>query len=188
MNKRYILGSISSGVFIGLGVIINSLCNDRLIGAVLFSFGLLSIIELKIPLYTGRIGFINDKWLPVMLLLNLVGVIGIVSLYCLGVPNFHEIISDLGDLKFRKSFIEMLVCGILCGMLIHIAVLSKNKIIVCMAVCIFILIGAEHCVADFPFLVFNFSLYNFFKFVFVIVGNSIGAVFVNMIANRGDKY
>lgn len=46
-----------AGMLIGLGVIINTLAANPILGAFLFSFGLLTIIQLGIPLYTGQIGF-----------------------------------------------------------------------------------------------------------------------------------
>ena len=48
-----------AGFLIGLGVIINTLAANPVLGAFLFSFGLLTIIDLQIPLYTGQIGFIK---------------------------------------------------------------------------------------------------------------------------------
>ena len=54
-----------------------------------------------------------------------------------------------------------------------------------MAVIIFILIGAEHCIADFPYLITVSNLTNVFKFILIIIGNSIGAIFIEkMIKNE----
>ena len=51
--------AIIAGFLIGLGVIINTLTVNPILGAFLFSFGLLTIINLQIPLFTGQIGFIK---------------------------------------------------------------------------------------------------------------------------------
>ena len=53
--------AVVAGFLIGLGVIINTLAANPVLGAILFSFGLLTIIQLQIPLYTGQIGFIKEK-------------------------------------------------------------------------------------------------------------------------------
>ena len=45
--------SILAGILIGLGVIINLQSDNRIIGALLFSFGLLTIIEMHLLLFTG---------------------------------------------------------------------------------------------------------------------------------------
>ena len=50
--------SIVAGFLIGLGVIINTLASSPVLGSFLFSFGLLTIIDLQLPLFTGQIGFI----------------------------------------------------------------------------------------------------------------------------------
>ena len=60
----------------------------------------------------------------------------------------------------------------------HFAVKCKISYITCMAVIIFILIGAEHCVADFPYLLSVFSIENCIKLAWVTVGNSLGAIFI----------
>jgi len=51
--------SILAGILIGLGVIINLQSENPIIGALLFSFGLLTIIQMQLYLYTGKIGFLT---------------------------------------------------------------------------------------------------------------------------------
>jgi formate/nitrite transporter FocA (FNT family) len=51
--------SIIAGFLIGIGVIINTIATIPFLGALLFSFGLLVIIQLQLPLYTGKIGFLG---------------------------------------------------------------------------------------------------------------------------------
>ena len=81
----------------------------------------------------------------------------------------------------------MLCCGILCGMLIHFAVKCKEMLITVLAVMIFILIGAEHCIADFPYLVMHWSIDSFLKFLCIVVGNSCGAILIeNMLKKKGN--
>ena len=67
-------------------------------------------------------------------------------------------------------------------MLIHFAVKNKQTIITIFSVMIFILIGAEHCVADFPYLLFNFSFINVIKLFAIIIGNSIGAILIERLS------
>ena len=53
---------------------------------------------------------------------------------------------------------------------------------------IFILSGYEHCIADFPFLLVNLSIENIAKFLMIILGNSLGAIFTyNLLIKAGDK-
>jgi formate/nitrite transporter FocA (FNT family) len=67
-------------------------------------------------------------------------------------------------------------------MLIHFAVKNKVTILTIFAIMIFILIGAEHCIADFPYLLFNLSLINIFKFMAIVLGNSFGAMLIEELS------
>ena len=169
--------SIIAGILIGLGVIINTQSTPPFLGALLFSFGLLTIIHMKLPLYTGRVGYL-DKHLALILLFNFVGIFLVFYYYCFSNIDYFSLLHQLALLKFSKTYLQMLAGGIFCGMLIHFAVKCKVPYLTAMAVIIFILIGAEHCVADFPYLIADFNFYNCIKLALVVLGNSIGAIFI----------
>lgn len=57
---RYFKRSILSGICIGLGGAIFVKLGG-IVGAIMFAFGLLTVIYYKLPLYTGIAGFINFK-------------------------------------------------------------------------------------------------------------------------------
>lgn len=175
--------SMIAGLLIGLGVIINTQTTPPILGAFLFSFGLLTIIQLKLPLYTGKVGFLQDN-LALILLFNLLGIGITFAAYCISNPSFYESLAAIAAVKFSKGYLQMLFGGIFCGMLIHFAVKCKVSYLTSMAVIIFILIGAEHCIADFPYLLTVLSIDNVIKFILVILGNSIGAVLIE----RGILY
>ena len=170
-----------AGLLIGLGVIINVQTKPPILGSFLFSFGLLTIIYLKLPLYTGKIGFIKQFSLTELLsfiCLNFIGIGITVTLYCLNNPQFEELLQAAAATKFSKTYFQMLVGGIFCGILIHFAVKCKVSYLTSMAVIIFILIGAEHCIADFPYFLYVMSFDNLIKLLFVVLGNSLGAIFI----------
>jgi len=98
--------------------------------------------------------------------------------------NFANIITEKAILKFNKSFLQIFIDGFFCGTLIHFAVKCKKQLITSMAVMIFILIGAEHCIADAPYLMINFSLINLLKFLFIVMGNSLGAILIENIFKK----
>lgn len=178
-----------AGCLIGLGVIINTLAANPILGAFLFSFGLLTIIYMQLPLYTGQIGFIKEKKILDLFWILIFNFIGIFLITILKSPdkNFIMTLQNKANIKFSKTILQMLTDGFLCGMLIHFAVKCKYYILTIMAVMIFILIGAEHCIADFPYLIFSFSLENCLKFFMVIMGNSLGAIFLeNMLKKKGN--
>lgn len=174
-----------AGICIGFGIIINLTVDNPIIGSLFFGFGLLTIIALGLPLYTGRIGFWKDiKTYPLMLIANVLGALSTIIIYILSKPEFILVLHKASIAKFEKNYVQMLCCGILCGMLIHFAVKVKTSITTLLAISIFILIGAEHCIADFPYLVFNFTEDNFFKWITVILGNSIGAIIIEVLTTE----
>ena len=173
--------AIIAGLLIGLGVIINTQTKPPILGALLFSFGLLTIIHLKLPLYTGKIGYLKGK-LGLILLFNLIGIGITVAAYCLCNFQFYELIHAAAEVKFAKTYLQMLLGGLFCGMLIHFAVKCKVPYLTSMAVIIFILIGAEHCIADFPFLILDFNFVNLLKLISIVLGNSIGAMIINFLS------
>ena len=179
-----------AGFLIGLGVIINTLAQNPVVGAILFSFGLITIIDLGLPLYTGQIGFIKQKKksdLIKIIIFNFIGIVFIIIMKTLTDPNFVNIISKKAILKFDKNILRMFVDGFICGTLIHFAVKCKKPLITSMAVVLFILTGSEHCIADFPYLLYNPSLLNLLRFFMVIMGNSLGAIFLeNMLKQKGN--
>jgi len=176
--------AIIAGLLIGLGVIINTQTTPPFLGALLFSFGLLTIIQMRLPLFTGRVGFL-DKHLILILLFNFVGIAFIFYCYCLSNTDYYLLLHQIALLKFSKSYLQIFFGGVFCGMLIHFAVKCKVPYLTAMAVIIFILIGAEHCVADFPYFLTVINLHNTLKLIMVILGNSVGAIFIErMIKNE----
>lgn len=172
--------SLLAGILIGLGVIINLQTETPIIGALLFSFGLLTIIQMQLLLYTGKVGFLA-KGLPTILIFNFIGIAATVGLYTLGNQCFVDIISAAAAAKFSKSILTLFINACFCGVLIHFAVKNKQIILTIFAVMIFILIGAEHCIADFPYFLFNLSWLNLIKMLSIILGNSIGAILIERL-------
>ena len=181
--------SFAAGILIGIGVIINLTMSIPALGALLFSFGLLTIIQMQLPLYTGKIGFFpTNDWVELSFILfaNLYGISLVIALYGLAHPEFCDMITAAAQCKFDKSMLQMFIDGIFCGALIHFAVKNKISYITIMAIMIFILIGAEHCIADFPYLLFNCTTINIWKYLAVVIGNSIGALGIErLVKNNG---
>ena len=108
---------------------------------------------MQLNLYTGKIGFITSieesKSLINILIFNLIGIELTVALYAFGNQNFIDTILTAANIKFSKNILTLFINACFCGALIHFAVKNKTTILTIFAIMIFILIGAEHCVADF---------------------------------------
>ena len=63
--------AILSGFMIAFGCIIYLMCPNKMVGALLFSFGLLTIICRELYLYTGKIGYIKEVGIVKILLTNI---------------------------------------------------------------------------------------------------------------------
>lgn len=180
--------SLLAGLLIGLGVIINLQADNPILGALLFSFGLLTIIQMQLFLYTGKIGFITTDIktkLPMtifILIFNCIGIAATVGLYALGNQSFIGIISAAAASKFSKSTFTLFINACFCGILIHFAVKNKITILTVFAVMIFILIGAEHCIVDFSYLLFRLTPINILKFIIIVFGNSLGAILIERLS------
>lgn len=175
--KQLIFKSLAAGFLVGVGVVINTLEPNPIIGAMLFSVALLAIIKNNLMLYTGKIGYaprICFKYLlAIMLVGNFIGVL---------IPVFmmHEKVLFAMEItamnKFSASFLSLFFYGILCGVMMFLAVLSKDTVITVFCIMTFILSGFEHCIADFPYLLLQFNLVNFIKFLGIVLGNTFGSI------------
>lgn len=165
--------SIGAGYLIGLASYIYSSCIDKKLGAIFFGIGLITICAFYLPLFTGKIGE------------N--------SLFS-SVPTFigNAFGMGLAIMLFRilpatSWYPTMLSLGIACGSLMQIAVAiySKHPWITIMCVAAFILSGFKHCIA----MIFNSkaSLEWTIAFIFVIIGNIIGAKFVAFFGVRKEN-
>lgn len=177
--KDTIKQSILSGFLVGIGVVINTQIENKYIGAMLFSLALLTIIECDLKLYTGKIGFIkyivHKCDLIQIFVFNLIGVLIPILIYSTKNDFLNKII-NLSNIKFSNTYLELFLYGLMCGVLMFIAVYCKKTVITIFCIMVFILSGYEHCIADFPFLCVNFNLENLLKFICVVLGNSFGSI------------
>lgn len=180
--------SIFAGIAISLGCLINLYMSNPIIGALLFSFGLLCIFELDMRLYTGYVGYnkFNISNYFKVLLSNIVGV-SIVTVLIHSLSNYSDINNKCTEIignKMSHSIIETFIRSMICGSLISIAVYSykksRNYISVIMCVMIFILTGMDHCIANYFYIInssisANLILLAILNIVIWIVGNTIGS-------------
>lgn len=171
--------SVLAGVLVGIGVVVNTVSEQRYLGAMLFSFALLTIIKCGLKLYTGKIGFYRTetpKSLLVMLVFNLAGSL----LPTLGVafarPAVYEAMESAASAKFSNGCLTLFLYGALCGVLMFVAVYAKDTVITVFCIMIFILSGFEHCIADAAYLALGFSAENCVKFACIVFGNSAGSI------------
>ena len=57
----FLADGMLSGLMIGIGCVVSMSCENRYLGAFLFSLGLFCIVQFQYGLYTGKVGYIFDR-------------------------------------------------------------------------------------------------------------------------------
>ncbi len=192
---KKILNGIAAGIVISIGCAVYLACENKYVGAVMFSVALLTICLRGYSLYTGKIGFIPEahgKEELSVLLLGLFGnAIGVsAGGFALGfaIPKLKEAAITLCQAKLdTQTFPQTLIRGLFCGILMYIAVSvyrsNKNIVGILFAIPVFILSGFEHSIADIGyFACANIVSLKAFGFIWtVILGNSIGSMLLPVV-------
>lgn len=186
--KDVIYGFLS-GAMISIGCAVYLACQNKYVGAVMFSVALLTICYKGYNLYTGRIGFIVNAHskddissLLLGLLGNVLATMAFGAMLAYAIPSLNETAVNVVSVKLTQSFASALIRATFCGILMYIAVslYREKKTIVGIVFCIpvFILAGFEHSIADMGYFAIagEWSLKGFGYIWTIILGNSIGAM------------
>ena len=190
------LFSLLAGAAISLGGTVFLSLDNKVLGALFFCVGLFMVCNLGFLLFTGKVcdlpsrppaylGFLVLVWAG-----NLVGA----ELTALAVnatrvgPALAEKAAGLCLAKTEDSLLSLFLLGLLCNVLIYLAVESyKNGtgevgryLGLVLGVSVFILCGFEHCVAD----MFYFALAGWWSprtllcLLVITAGNAVGGVLI----------
>ena len=177
--------ALYAGILIGIGNI--PYMFENCLGAIPFFLAFLVAIRLNLDLYISQIGSYKKydfKFLTKTLLGNLIGAVFVCMLFLIIQPEITKF--DIPLIPKYSVFslepISLFIRSLLCGVCMHIMSLKKNVIITFFCIIAFAIFGFRHCIAEFPFLVLNFSLSNLLKFISVFAGNSIGAMLMGFLA------
>ena len=178
----YFKRSILSGICIGLGSAIFVKLGG-IVGAIMFAFGLLTVIYYELPLYTGIAGFINIRqtyeWYKMFIALigNIIGCYLLSLIFCNNeIFNTTDIIQSRIDSGFLQSFLNAIGCGTIMTLIVCGA-RNGNNLLVVFGIPLFILLGFYHSIADafYASLVDYHLLLDYVPYYFLIIlGNFIG--------------
>lgn len=182
---NFISKSALAGILIALAGAIYLNSPNKIIGALLFSVGLISVILTESNLYTGKIGYVHDRSTCVdavfMLTVNLVSafLVGLVYRGSFGATSAM-------NSRLTQTWYQLLLNGIGCGALIYLAVdlykKTKSLIPVILGVMAFILAGFEHCIADaFYYGASELTWKGLGCIGLVIVGNTVGSLLIRFL-------
>lgn len=157
---KLIRSSIFAGIAIGtagFGFLASGVQSETygpLVGAVLFSFGLLTVLGYRLKLYTGTAGFINKNEtgeLFLILLGNIAGCFIMALMTRLSPMDMQTAAKNILELRLGTGALR---CGLLavgCGFIMTTAVQfarEKQYLPLLFGVPLFIVCGFPHCVAD----------------------------------------
>lgn len=200
----YLIKSIFAGIMIGIAGTVYLRVDNNIVGALLFSIGLLVICMYGMNLYTGKIGYILINKLNyiyellITILGNFIGTFLVARLVLL--TRFKSVSDkavDLVNLKLSDNLLSIFILSVLCGILMYIAVNNYKKInneigkysCIFMCVMVFILSGFEHSIANMYYIsVANLlSLKSLLYILIMILGNSVGSILIALYYNRFYK-
>lgn len=193
-RSKVFLSAVLAGLCVGYGGIVFLSLENKVIGAAAFTIGLFVICTFGFHLFTGKVCYVfqnNRNYaidLPVIWLGNLAGTglsAGCAKLTRLA-PALQEKAASLCQIKLDDSLFSLFLLGILCNILIYIAVEGyKNNphelgkyLSLFFGVMIFILCGTEHCVAD-MFYFWMAGLWSgraVLSVLIITLGNAVGGV------------
>lgn len=185
--------SILAGLMIGLGGSVYLILPDKFLGSLMFSLGLLTILYFRFALFTGKAGLLSQwKIGPVELTKIFVGNAigtGVMALLVRSLPKYELLFSEAQSIVQAKSaqfWLNSLFLGVLCGLLMFIAVEvhEKTPLLTIMCVSSFITIGANHCVADMFYYWVGTTADNWVGVIICLfwttIGNVIGCNLINL--------
>lgn len=155
MNRgKIFIKAVYAGFMIGIGGMIYLSVENKIVGSLLFSFGLLTIVTQGFYLYTGKIGFVRKMAeladMAVVIAGNYAGSLLAALLAKAAALPVSSV--ELAARKLEKPVWNVFFLSILCGVMMYLAIdnfnKSKNIVFVIAPVMIFILSGFEHSIAN----------------------------------------
>lgn len=197
---KNVINGIYAGILISIGGAVYLSCDNKYVGAVLFSVALLCICYQGYSLYTGKICYIPQKHGKEEISVLIFGLLGnaaatTVCGYALryAIPKIGEAALNACNAKLEQEFLQTFIRAVFCGILIYLAVdifrNHKTPLGIVFCIPVFILSGFEHSVAD-MFYFASSGIVSLQAFIFiwvVILGNSVGGALIPLLSLYGGK-
>lgn len=203
---KLIRSSIFAGVAIGtagfgfLASGVQSAVYGSLAGAVLFSFGLLTVVGYKLKLYTGTAGFIKKNEIGdlfMVLLGNIVGCLCVALLSRMSPLDMQAAAQKVLELRLGNGAVRCGLLAIGCGFIMTTAVHFARQgqyLPLVFGVPLFIVCGFPHCVADvFYFLCVPVAFLKanllsvLILYICIVLGNLVGCNLYRIVLAK-DQY
>lgn len=178
--------SILAGFCIGIAGF-GYLASSNIIGAVLFAFGLLTVVHYSLKLYTGTAGFIERNEVGMLMKVlggNLIGCLLVALMARCSSMDLQATAQHILEGRLHNGILRSGILSIGCGFIMTTAVTfarqGKNLPLI-FGVPLFIMCGFPHCVADafyymcvpLSYLLGNWSSI-ILLYISIVIGNFIG--------------
>ncbi len=183
--RQFLSMSVFAGLLIGVAGLVY-LRVGGLAGAVLFAFGLLSVVMCRAQLFTGKAGYLpyRESWrLVPMLLGNAIGcfVAAVIAIYVAN-DTVAGYLDAILSARLDASWHAIAVTSIGTGLIMTLSVYGARKghyLPLLFGVPVFIMCGLPHCVADafyysLALVLGKFEVAMLGAWFWAIVGNYIG--------------
>jgi formate/nitrite transporter FocA (FNT family) len=190
---RDFLYAVLAGMAISIGCIIFLSVENPIIGSILFSIGLLTILKFVLNLFTGKAPYLCQNkmsYFPFLLNVwagNLVGTF-LTSFLLKNTRVYNNIIercTSVANIKINDSLLSLFILAIFCGIMMYIAVDTyinqgggrnfTSGLVVVFCVSVFILAGFEHSIADMFYFILSSPIDKWIVPLIVIsLGNVVG--------------
>ena len=181
--------SMLAGMAITLGATVY-LSVGGVVGALLFSVGLMTVVAFKLDLFTGKAGLLATNEITVGKLVK----IWFGNFFGAFLTSLAVLISPIGEkvavsatpileTRLGNHPVENLILGIFCGILMYIAVFGFQKtgniLFLIMPVATFIVCGFNHCVADMSYITLACRTpLDYWVLIPTTIGNLIGTLII----------
>ncbi len=177
-----------AAICISIACIANVASGGGLAGATMFSVGLIGVLVLEADLYTGKIAYIKKGSVLNLIIMLAVNVL-VAFLFGKIYFAFGSVdVSAVAVAKLAKPLYTVFVDALICGALIYAAVegwkRTRQVLAVAFPVATFVVIGAEHCIAD-AFYFAGSGAYSWLVLAIIVLGNSIGSIIVHKLVAFG---
>lgn len=202
-----LVNAVIGGMMIGIGGCVSLSCDNKYIGAALFSLGLFAIIQFGFGLYTGKIGYVPLRK-PAYLLECLFTLAGnalgtFIDALLLRQTRVSAALTEKASasvaVKTGDSLISAFILAVFCGLLMFTAVENARlsnaagghaeKVVGTMlCIMVFILCGFNHCVADMFYIFLTGTFGEAAAYLPVVIfGNSVGGMLLPLLKKLTDR-
>lgn len=192
--------AVLAGLAISLGGIVYLKTNSDLTGAIMFSFGLLTVVHYRLMLYTGKAGFfkmkpknsdttsLDELFVPV-LIGNAVGCLIAGAMCWISLSDVMSNAQALVEKRLDAGFLVNFILAIPCGFIMTTAVeFGKNEkfLPLLFGVPLFIVCGFRHSIADAFYYCASglFSMELFLNWIFIVLGNFVGCNIYRVVMHK----